>query len=457
MGGHKRLLGGDRCTWGPSFWCHQIKNAKQCSAVNHCVQSVWTKQQEPVDDTPMCRWCDDLMDDIRELVAANTSKNAMRGYLKDGCKRVPVASQRNTCLEDISSDLVEIKQLLAAKVADRTICKTINFCSSAAKSENDALIVAKPRPGVNGRDYCEDCHNFFEDAKEMYIGNYTEDEFKQMLLQQCDQAGYPAITELCKTVIDQYWPQIYARLQMFFDPDEVCYQLNFCNSSLKMNPKWTLPLVPLTVARLKNSAKNSVQQLPVDRMLLNFNLNSARTPAVSSKKTKGYKSDVECVVCEFVMSYLDKMLEDNYTEAAIQSALDRVCTTMPKSVRSDCQSFVDQYAPAILVLLGNELDPAVVCQGLNLCTSTNKNAVCGAANCDSCDAVFQAIKTMMEDYDENVRFSNMIKEYCAFFPGDAKNQCETAVVNYVPYALQMLAQLLSPKVVCEAVKLCNAV
>lgn len=63
----------------------------------------------------------------------------------------------------------------------------------------------------------------------------------------------------------------------------------------------------------------------------------------------------------------------------------------------------------------------------------------------------------MEDYDENVRISNMIKEYCAFFPGEAKTQCETVVVTYVPYALQILAQLLSPQTVCRGVKLCTNV
>lgn len=82
-------------------------------------------------------------------------------------------------------------------------------------------------------------------------------------------------------------------------------------------------------------------------------------------------SDVECVVCEFVMQYVDRLLENNYTEANIQGALDRVCRMMPKTVKDNCQSFVDQYTPAILVILGNELDPAMVCSGkLNLVSYT---------------------------------------------------------------------------------------
>lgn len=154
--------------------------------------------------------------------------------------------------------------MLKANVPDRTICKTINFCAVdplVSAPQNEEVSPVNPQPDMAARNYCKDCHNFFNDAKEIYLGNYTEDEFKQMLIDQCDQAGYPAITELCKTVIEQYWPQIYARLQMFFDPDEVCYQLNFCNTSSKMNAKWTLPLVPLTVARARNAAKAPVSRI----------------------------------------------------------------------------------------------------------------------------------------------------------------------------------------------------
>lgn len=125
-------------------------------------------------------------------------------------------------------------------------------------------------------------------------------------------------------------------------------------------------------------------------MLINMDFSAART----SPKKVAYKNDVECVVCEFVMSYLDRMLENNYTQDAIQSALDRVCNVMPKSVRDSCQGFVDQYSPAIMVILGNLADPAMVCQGLNLCQQKKEVAVCGGgkASCETCTIVFQVRK-----------------------------------------------------------------
>lgn len=448
----KHLLGTEQCSRGPTYWCQRIQHARQCSAMSHCIQTVWSKTAEPEDNAVECRWCDELMADIRGLAKTNTSKTSMRGYLKDGCKRYPGSSDRAGCLEQLSMNLGEIRQMLEAGVPDRIVCQLLGYCEASEVAPE----VSRIEPSYNARNTCRDCYNFFEDAKEMYLGNYTEDEYKSMLVQQCEQAGYPAITELCKMVIEQYWPQIFARLEFFFDPAQTCYQLNFCNATnSNSKAKTTIPWSTLTSSRVRGSdAANQPQQLPINRMLLNV----GSLPSIANTKvaSKSVGTDVECVVCEFVMTYLDRMLENNYTEANIEAALDRVCRMMPKSVKDNCRVFVEQYAPAILVILGNELDPAMVCSGLKLCDQNKPTKqVCGPATCTTCTEVFQAIKTLLESYEENARLAEMIKGYCEMFPGEAKKHCDDVVVMYLPYVLQMAAQLLSPVKTCHAFKFCN--
>ena len=51
----------------------------------------------------------------------------------------------------------------------------------------------------------------------------------------------------------------------------------------------------------------------------------------------------------------------------IMSALEKVCSILPSTVRADCKSFVDEYGPAVIALLEQELDPKVVCSQLGLC------------------------------------------------------------------------------------------
>jgi len=35
------LLGAHKCTFGPSFWCVNMDNARKCNAVSHCQKHVW--------------------------------------------------------------------------------------------------------------------------------------------------------------------------------------------------------------------------------------------------------------------------------------------------------------------------------------------------------------------------------------------------------------------------------
>ena len=47
-----------------------------------------------------------------------------------------------------------------------------------------------------------------------------------------------------------------------------------------------------------------------------------------------------------------------------------VCKHMPKSVRPDCDQFVEKYADLVISLLAQELNPDEVCRELKLCGAT---------------------------------------------------------------------------------------
>ena len=53
---------------------------------------------------------------------------------------------------------------------------------------------------------------------------------------------------------------------------------------------------------------------------------------------------------------------------------------MPKSVRADCDQFVEKYADLVISLLAQELEPDQVCQELKLCDAVNVATVKGLFN-----------------------------------------------------------------------------
>ena len=53
------LLGSDRCTWGPAYWCESVENVKECgkNTLEHCRNKVW------VGDHPLAGITDPIFED----------------------------------------------------------------------------------------------------------------------------------------------------------------------------------------------------------------------------------------------------------------------------------------------------------------------------------------------------------------------------------------------------------
>lgn len=78
-------------------------------------------------------------------------------------------------------------------------------------------------------------------------------------------------------------------------------------------------------------------------------------------------NDLYCTVCQYVVQYLDVVLQNNKTEAAITNALETVCKLTPSSLRDKCQNLIDTYGIYLVQLLVQFADPLKVCQAIKLC------------------------------------------------------------------------------------------
>ncbi len=94
----------------------------------------------------------------------------------------------------------------------------------------------------------------------------------------------------------------------------------------------------------------------------------------SKIKQQSVKSP-QCSLCKLVVTYLELIVENNKTEAAIESALEKVCSILPKDKKTECIQFVDTYGTKLVELLEKLGSPKLVCLALGLCvTNTPKMA-----------------------------------------------------------------------------------
>ena len=85
----------------------------------------------------------------------------------------------------------------------------------------------------------------------------------------------------------------------------------------------------------------------------------------------------ECALCKYVVTYLDAVLQNNKSEAAIDAALEKVCGILPATIKANCIKFVDTYGPILAQLLVKYATPDQVCNALKVCNNgTQESVVC---------------------------------------------------------------------------------
>ena len=74
--GSQRLLGAEKCTWGPSYWCQGLKESSECSATKHCIRKYWDSnpQKYQGDDDDVCTICKNMVKEARDTLQSNQTQ-----------------------------------------------------------------------------------------------------------------------------------------------------------------------------------------------------------------------------------------------------------------------------------------------------------------------------------------------------------------------------------------------
>lgn len=89
------------------------------------------------------------------------------------------------------------------------------------------------------------------------------------------------------------------------------------------------------------------------------------------------EESAKCEICEMVMQYLVKVVENRKSEQEIEKALHEACDELPKRYAQKCDKFVDEYAAIVIQLIAQDISPKEACQAMGLCESTSTNLMKG--------------------------------------------------------------------------------
>jgi saposin len=195
----------------------------------------------------------------------------------------------------------------------------------------------------------------------------------------------------CKSFVDSYGADIIALLVREVDPAKVCELIKLCPKPkdvaflTKPNGQ-TCGLCDYVSTYLTTghpienvcshfSTDNGIrQQCEILAHLHKPNMCSQlplcfEEPAVQSLKQPIDKkvNSVECSLCKYIVGYVDTVIQNNKSEAAIEHALEKVCTILPHALNSSCVQFVDTFGPILVQLIQKYGTPDLVCDAIQFC------------------------------------------------------------------------------------------
>jgi len=297
----------------PHMICSAVGICHANANVSHPLTSLFsTKQYLPLtplltaktEAKPTCLLCEYVMHNLESYLKDAHNEEQIKEYLDGLCMDVPTNYQ-DVCKSFIDKYEAQILQMFASEIHPAQMCKEINLCSTAPVPK---------RPSSS----CQTCHIVAEEVFSVFSDKDDVNMVKNVLESICYR--FPEyIDEPCETFVDKYVTAFITFVAEGLTPDELCDALDMCNS---------------------NDSHNFIE--------------------TSS-------DDSTCVICEYAVSYLDKILEDKSSEEEIKEALESVCDLLPSSVKGQCDNFVDTYTDMIIQLLTGEITPKELCGYLGLC------------------------------------------------------------------------------------------
>lgn len=588
--GESALLGAKKCTYGPSYWCDSLPNAKECRAVPHCIQTVWEKQVLPEDNDDICTLCKDMVQQARDQLLSNETQEEIREVFEGSCRLIPIKVVCKECIELADNFIPELIDTLASQMNPQVVCATAGLCNSVRidmllvdhqlnHPEENSIAVDQPfeTPGpgdceackdfvtrtirlvkthsraevldrllaVCGRlgslsdgcsalveanfdgiyhflteeltpedfcnlvEMCEDrmhqtglhvrpplkhtgdeacdfCEAIVRHWRDVLTSNTTETEFKQILDGLCHQTG--KFSKNCLALVDEYYVVFYDFLMSEVNPKQICEAVGLCgmNSIFKKEyPVWTLldtdrgevsqtKLLPSVlvsnghrITGLDEAAANRVvveEELPrVKLAKTGINVVPAGNSGVlGAPLGKGHVGDGNvCVMCEFAVQFLQNMLQQKATREEIEQAVETLCDQMPHTIAEECEDYVDAYGDQVIELLAQEMDASEICPFLHLCPAHESQDVLEVqpekqdVTCVMCEYAMTQLEDMLEDHktEENIRHA--LDTLCGLLPKTVRPECQTFVDTYTEQIIQMLIDDFTPDQVCVQLGLCK--
>jgi saposin len=260
----------------------------------------------------------------------------------------------------------------------------------------------------------------------------------------------------CLTIADEYYDKIYETLTKDLNPEGACFLIGICPKGLQSAAVVvpSMPMLPAKTAQQVSERKvlgaNEPQfsaqqiqsfQLPIDKLMFGGQI-------MEFQRKNG---DTQfCALCEYFLHFVQESLAAPKNEEDIKNVVAHTCERLPKSIVGECQGFVSQYGDAVIALLIQDIDPAIMCPRLNVCARTYSNE-----ECPLCLFIYQQVEAVIENNRTKENIKNKLNTLCDRLPSSLKTECSEFIAENAEALIDNLIKRYSPQVACVKIHMCT--
>lgn len=481
--------GEKKCTWGPSYWCENIKNAAECNATKHCIKVIWTDMEVPEDNDNVCNVCKDMVQQARDQLQSNQTQNDLRAVFEGSCKLIHIQPIVKECINIVDQYIPDLVETLASQMNPSVVCSVAGLCNSAhidklleeSTIKIDEMKTRSLEDDELEPDECTKCYTVAAHM-ESKLNNTSRDKMLQQMLNMCTEFG--TFTDACSVTILTYFNTIYAHLQENFNAQNICHLSGQCSAKFHKH--------------------ESADETP-----------KVEIRPLSSVGMVDVSDDLPCKLCEQLVGHLRDLLVANTTEIEFRQVLDGLCK-QTKSFTTECATIVDEYYPEIYEFLTKRLNSNAVCQMSGICPAPDKTMqdapiwplvpknvaeiglhvlkdskkklenekhddltkteveamqlpiermlpfpisegsldVKGTGECALCEYVLHYIQQSITDPVTEDKVKYVMEKVCKELPESIKGECTEFIDTYGDAITAIIAQEIDPSQVCPMLHLC---
>ncbi|KAJ1528491.1 hypothetical protein ONE63_006899 [Megalurothrips usitatus] len=442
-------------------------------------------------DDVTCQFCEAMVKHLRDILVANTTETEFQQVMVGLCKQMK-PKYKDECLSIVTEYYGMLYNFLVNNLNGKEICSFAGLCpgpglsspiwpllpaemnvealreqlkgsEESVKAENPVVEIVvgsdsarvtvdspadyqlpiermSPHMLVNigsNKEICEFCEYFMHYVQEQLASERTVEKVKAVVEGACDHLP-SSIDNQCKQFVAAYGNAFIAICVQEVDPSIVCPGLGFCPSQ----------------------ETSQILLIGTDEK---------------------YDDSPGCPLCLLAVQQLETLVKDNKTEETVKSALESLCSKLPKSLVGECDNFVDTYSQQLVDMLIADFTPQEVCVYIKLCSASKPSEEIVAGDvltnevpqyedqklqkpqkpvredpqCVMCEFALTRIDSMLKNNASEQEIKHVVYRVCDYLPKTVTPQCKKFVDEYADLVITLLAQELDPKKVCAEIKLCK--